>query len=209
MDNCCNNTPFNIPPADACAAVAPVFLEYEKQLKRFVQKQVKGSSSTNDIMQQLYLKLYKSCEQLQHVRNMNAWLYKITRNAVNDYFRDSGKTVLLAEEVELADTDNQEQFKQELEALVLPLIGLLPKEYAEALTLSDIEGMSQKEIAKKLNISYSGAKSRVQRGREKLKQKFMECCIVELDRDGQLISATVKETCGPLYVLSSQSSNNY
>lgn len=199
MNNCCNtitNTTCQL--EDACAAVAPVFLEYEKQLKRFVQKRVKDTSSTGDILQQLYLRLYKNCEQLQGVQNMNAWLYQITRNAVTDYFREYSKVVALADETEIADADNPDLGKQQLEALVLPLIQLLPKEYAEALTLSDIEGLSQKDIAEKLGISYSGAKSRVQRGREKLKQKFMECCIVELDKNGMLVNATVKESCTPL-----------
>lgn len=195
-ENCQNNA--TCKPDDSCAAVAPVFLEYEQQLKRFVQKRVNDSESTDDILQQLYLKLYKNCEQLQGVHNMNAWLYQVTRNAVNDYFRENSKTVSLPENTEIADADNQDQVKQEIEALVLPLIRLLPKEYAEALVLSEIEGVSQKEIAEKLGISYSGAKSRVQRGREKLKQKFMECCEIELDRDGQLLSATVKGSCEPL-----------
>lgn len=182
----------------ACATVAPVFLEYENQLKRFVQKRIKDSESTDDVLQQLYLKLYKNCEQLKGVHNMNAWLYQITRNAVNDYFRENSKTVSLADDAEIADSDNQDLVKQEIESLVLPLIQLLPKEYAEALILSEIEGVSQKEIVESLGISYSGAKSRVQRGREKLKQKFMECCVIELDRDGHLVSATVKGSCEPL-----------
>lgn len=195
-DNCQETA--SCKPEDSCAAVAPVFLEYEKQLKRFVQKRVKSSINTDDILQQLYLKLYKNCEQLQVVNNMNAWLYQITRNAVYDYFRESSKTVALADDAEVVDPDNQDHVKHEIEALVLPLIQLLPKEYAEALVLSEIEGISQKEIAEKLNISYSGAKSRVQRGREKLKQKFMECCEIELGRGGQLVSAQVKSECEPL-----------
>lgn len=196
MDTNCSNT---ITCNDACATVAPVFLEYEKQLKRFVRKHVKDNSHSDDILQQLYLKIYRNCEQLQGINNMNAWLYQITRNAVNDFFRENSKVVALVDDAEIADAnENENLVRQEMEALVLPLIQLLPEEYSEALILSEIEGISQKEIAEKLGISYSGAKSRVQRGREKLKQKFMECCILELDKSGQLISATVKPGCAPL-----------
>jgi len=197
MTDCCKNTIHTIPEA-SCAAVAPVFLEYEKQLKRFVQKKVKDTGVTDDILQQLYLKLYKNCEQLKGIHNMHAWLYQITRNVVNDFFRENTKVVSLAEDAEITDYENQDIMQQEVENLVQPLIQLLPQEYAEALMLSEIEGISQKEIAEKLGISYSGAKSRVQRGREKLKQKFMECCILEMDRNGQLLSATVKPSCSPL-----------
>ena len=53
--------------------------------------------------------------------------------------------------------------------------------------LSEIKGMKQTEIAKKLNISISGAKSRVQRGRNLLKQGFIDCCDYKLNTEGQLV----------------------
>ncbi|WP_242927806.1 RNA polymerase sigma factor SigZ [Pontibacter vulgaris] len=181
----------------ACACVAPVFLEYEAQLKGFVLKRVKDKDEANDILQQLYLKLYKNCEQLQQVQNMSAWLYQITRNAVNDYFRSQGRSISIEEESELADL-KQEPNQQDVEMLVLPLLQLLPPSYAEPLRLSEIEGISQKEVAERLGISYSGAKSRVQRGRQLLKQKFMECCHLEMGRNGELLSAHVRSDCTPL-----------
>lgn len=62
-----------------------------------------------------------------------------------------------------------------------PIISTLPDKYREALMLSDIKGVSQKEIAEQLNISYSGAKSRVQRGREMLKATYEKCCDISTD----------------------------
>ena len=63
---------------------------------------------------------------------------------------------------------------------------------------SELEGLSQKEMAIRLGISYSGAKSRVQRGREKLKALFLECCHLEFSRDGSIVSASIKDSCVPL-----------
>jgi RNA polymerase sigma-70 factor, ECF subfamily len=63
---------------------------------------------------------------------------------------------------------------------------LAPK-YQEALQLVDIEGISQIELANRLGISVSGAKSRVQRGREQLKQKLVDCCPVKTDQYGNII----------------------
>jgi RNA polymerase sigma-70 factor (ECF subfamily) len=163
-------------------------------------KRVKDKDEANDLLQQLYLKLYKSCEQLQEVHNVSAWLYQITRNAVYDYFREQGRTIPLEDEGLLDEQLRQEPEQQEMENLVLPLLQLLPAEYAEPLRLSELEGISQKEIAERLGMSYSGAKSRVQRGREKLKALFIECCHLELDRQGNVVSATAKESCKPLQV---------
>ncbi|SIR33038.1 RNA polymerase sigma factor SigZ [Pontibacter lucknowensis] len=184
---------------DTCAAVAPVYLEYEAKLRSFVLKRVRDKDEANDILQQLYVKLYKHCEQLQDVRNMNAWLYQIARNAVYDYYREQGRSMPLEDEGKLEEL-SQEPERQDTESLILPLINMLPAEYAEPLRLSEIEGISQKEIAERLGMSYSGAKSRVQRGREKLKELFVECCHLELDRKGALVSAIAKESCKPLQV---------
>lgn len=195
MDNCCIYPATNL-PQDSCAAVAPAFLAYEAQLRGFVQKRVQDKAEADDILQQLYLKLYKNCEQLQGVHNLKAWLYQITRNTVHDFFRENSRRQPLAEEAELPEPEDlTEQNRQEVEALVEPLINLLPTEYAEALRLSELAGVSQKEIAERLGISYSGAKSRVQRGREKLKQLFLECCHLELSHDGQVVGAEVKASC--------------
>ena len=185
---------------DTCAAVAPVYLEYEAKLRGFVMKRVKDNDESNDILQQLYVKLYKNCEQLQDVRNMNAWLYQIARNAVYDYYREQGRNMPIEDEGHLEESLHQEPEQQETENLILPLINMLPVEYAEPLRLSELEGISQKEIAERLGLSYSGAKSRVQRGREKLKELFVECCHLELDRKGALVSAVAKESCRPLQV---------
>ncbi|WP_276499071.1 RNA polymerase sigma factor SigZ [Pontibacter litorisediminis] len=198
MKNCCI-TPTTHLLQDSCASVAPVFLAYEAQLRGFVQKRVKDKEETNEILQQLYLKLYKNCEQLQGVHNLKAWLYQITRNAVHDFFRDNSRRQPLEDGAEFPEPEElTERNRQEVEELVEPLISLLPPEYAEALRLSELEGVSQKEIAERLGISYSGAKSRVQRGREKLKQLFLECCHLELSHDGQLLGAEVKADCKAL-----------
>lgn len=198
MDNCCINPTTNL-PEDSCAAVAPVFLAYEAQLRGFVLKRVQDKETANDILQQLYLKLYKNCEQLQGVQNLKAWLYQVTRNTVHDFFRENGRKQPMDDGAEMPDPEDlTERNRQEVEALVEPLINLLPTEYAEALRLSELEGVSQKEIAERLGISYSGAKSRVQRGREKLKQLFLECCHLELSHNGQLLGAEVKADCKAL-----------
>lgn len=69
----------------------------------------------------------------------------------------------------------------------------LPEKYREALHLTEIQGLTQKELAERLNISLSGAKSRVQRAREKLKGVLLECCHVEVDRRGKVMDWESKE----------------
>jgi RNA polymerase sigma-70 factor (ECF subfamily) len=63
----------------------------------------------------------------------------------------------------------------------------LEEPYREALILTEYEGLTQAEYAARAGLSLSGAKSRVQRAREKLKQLLLDCCHFELDRRGGII----------------------
>src|SRR2546423_8933278 len=67
------------------------------------------------------------------------------------------------------------------------MVDSLPADYREALYLTEYQGLTQRELAERLGLSFSGAKSRVQRAREKLKQMLLECCHFELDRRGHVI----------------------
>ena len=64
------------------------------------------------------------------------------------------------------------------------MIDSLPEPYREALVLTEFDGLTQQELADRVGISLSGAKSRVQRGREQLKAMLTECCDFEFDRRG-------------------------
>nr|WP_210466253.1 RNA polymerase sigma factor SigZ [Rufibacter roseolus] len=179
---------------DPCAAVAPVFLSYQEALQGFIRKRVPSRADAEDLSQQVLLKVHRNCEKLPEVRNVRAWLYEITRHVVHDFYRERQRETALPEGADLADSTEQNPLR-DLESCVLPLLQLLPPEYAEPLRLSDLEGVPQQEIANRLRLSLSGAKSRIQRGREKLKAVFLECCHLELDRQGHLISAEIKPDC--------------
>jgi RNA polymerase sigma-70 factor, ECF subfamily len=66
------------------------------------------------------------------------------------------------------------------------MIQLLPENYREAVILSELKGLTQKEVARLQGTSLSGAKSRVQRGRSLLKNMLAECCRLEFDHRGRL-----------------------
>ncbi|NJL22058.1 MAG: hypothetical protein HC895_16595 [Leptolyngbyaceae cyanobacterium SM1_3_5] len=65
------------------------------------------------------------------------------------------------------------------------LLKLLPDEYAIPLYMYDLEGIEQKTISEKLNLTLPNTKSRIQRGRMKLKERFLECCVVDFDENGE------------------------
>ncbi|RNI25771.1 RNA polymerase sigma factor SigZ [Rufibacter latericius] len=183
---------------DPCAAVVPMFLTYQEALQGFIRKRVLNQADAEDLSQQVLLKVHHHCETLPKVRNVRAWLYEITRHVVHDFYRARQREAYLSEDYDLPSPSLQTNPAQELADCVVPLLHLLPTEYAEPLRLSDLEGVPQQEIADRLGLTLSGAKSRVQRAREKLKAVFLECCHLELDRQGRLISAEIRPDCKAL-----------
>ena len=67
------------------------------------------------------------------------------------------------------------------------MIERLPDHYGKALMLSEIQGLKQRDIARREGLTLSGAKSRVQRGRKMLKGMLLDCCRFEFDKHGNLI----------------------
>jgi len=185
----------------SCQTVAPVFLQYEDALKGFILKQVKDPQQTKDILHEVLLKVHTHCEKLPEVRNIKAWLYQITRNAVYDYFRAAGKQVAL--ETDIAD-EHEDIFQKQILECVRPLIGLLPETYSQPLILSDLEEKPQQEVANMLGLSLTATKSRIQRARQKLRELFFECCHLELDHAGRLVSMEIKDDCTSLRHLRSE-----
>jgi RNA polymerase sigma-70 factor (ECF subfamily) len=65
----------------------------------------------------------------------------------------------------------------------------------EALRLTAYQGVRQRELAERLGISVSGAKSRVQRARQRLRDLVVACCRPELDRLGGVININPPREC--------------
>jgi hypothetical protein len=72
------------------------------------------------------------------------------------------------------------------------MIARLPEPYQQAIVLTELQGMSQVDAARQVGLSISGMKSRVQRGREQLKDIIRRTCRIELDIRGGVIE------CDPL-----------
>ncbi len=189
----------NTLPTTDCQLAAPVFLQYEEQLKSFIRKRIADEEDSKDLLQQVLLKLYRHCEKLPEVKNMQAWLYQITRNTVNDYFKEAARRRgAVGEAVEAAVELPEENIHKEMAEYIRPMISMLPLKYARPLIMSDLDGIPQQEVADRLGLSLSGAKSRIQRAREKLRQIIIDCSLLELDRNGRLLSLEIKDSCGCL-----------
>ncbi|MEX0968746.1 MAG: sigma-70 family RNA polymerase sigma factor [Bacteroidia bacterium] len=180
-----------------CEPVAPAFLLYEEALKGFLLNKTKDADLAGEILRQVLLKVYNNCEKLAEVQNVKAWLFQITRNALYDYYKEQQKTTDI-EAMHEEDEPEMDAPEEEIKECIKPLMRLLPDKYYQPLKMYDLEGIPQKEIAEKLGLSHGAVRVQIKRGREKLRELFLECCDLEMDSRGRVVAMEVKDSCKPL-----------
>ncbi len=166
-----------------------------RELYGFVLKRVRDEAAAEDIVHHVLVKAYERRETLKEPHKLRPWLFQITRNTMIDYYRSQKPAEPLAEDLSAEDPEDGKRAERELARCLVPLLDELPKPYRDALRLAEVEGSTQREVASRLGLSVSGAKSRVQRGRRMLRKALFGCCSVELDRRGGVIGYESKGEC--------------
>jgi RNA polymerase sigma-70 factor (ECF subfamily) len=166
------------------------------ELYGFVLKRVRDEAAAEDIVHDVLVKAYERRETLKEPGKLRPWLFQITRNAMIDHYRAQRPAEALPEDLIVEDTEDGESTERELARCLMPLLDGLPEPYRDALRLAEVEGSPQREVASRLGLSLSGAKSRVQRGRRLLRSALFSCCSVEMDRRGGVMSYESRGECG-------------
>jgi RNA polymerase sigma-70 factor, ECF subfamily len=169
-----------------------IWRDYHSGLLSFIRRRV-GADLAEDILQDVFVKAHSRLNTLADADRVQSWLYQIARNTIIDYHRTRKSAAPLPDDIaQQPEHDNDEEWR-ELGKCVLSMIERLPAGYQEAILLSEIDGLPLKEVAERLNLSLPGAKSRVQRGREKLRDIFLDCCHFKFDHRGKPVDWWPKE----------------
>jgi RNA polymerase sigma-70 factor, ECF subfamily len=166
-------------------------------LQAFIRTRISDDATAEDMLQDVFLKIHQRIGTLKDTKKLESWLYQITRNVIIDYYRGTKPTTSLdvAEALQLAEELPDDDVVTDLLPAVRAMVRSLPEQDRQALVLTEYQGLTQKELGERLGLSFSGAKSRVQRAREKLKQLLLECCHFELDRRGGVIDYQARCQC--------------
>ena len=149
-----------------------VFNETKHDIYRLVYNYMKNSYDTDDIVQNVYLKLHKQMGQLNDNEHIKRWLVRVAINECKSHFTLNWvkKSVPLDETLmddRISETDNTD-------SEVLTAILDLPRKLSMVTHLFYYEGYSIAEIADMLKIKEAAIKKRLQRAREKLKETLKE-----------------------------------
>ncbi len=162
--------------------------EFNQELLGFINSKVSTKELAEDILQEVFIKIHQNVNTIRDDQKISSWIYQITRNTIIDYYR---KRKLNTTELNIESNlvDEGEASASNISNCLKPFIHRLPEKYKEVLLETTYQNVSQKDFAEKHNLSYSAAKSRVQRARRELKAFFIDCCAVESDQYGNVISS--------------------
>jgi RNA polymerase sigma-70 factor (ECF subfamily) len=164
--------------------------DIEQRLRPYVARRVASAADVDDVLQEIWLRMQRGLAHLRDGESFGGWAYRVAQSAIVDAARARARSPLLlvdrAPETAIDEADEAERLESELGACVALFVARLPSPYREAVTLTELEGLTQREAAEMLALSLPGLKSRVQRGREKLRDMFHECCEVSVDCRGRV-----------------------
>lgn len=170
-----------------------VWNEFSGQIRGYLLGKVKHRDDADDLLQEIFIKIHNNIGTLQDENKLAPWIHQIVRNTLTDYYRkrrlettEFNEENSAVNEAEVPD----DIYTQCVNGCLKVFIDRLPDKYREPLVLSDIDELKQKDIANQMNLSYSGLKSRVQRGREMIKDMFVECACISDNGN------TADESCG-------------
>ena len=162
------------------AAICELLSFYENKVYCIVLRILKSEHDANDCAQDALIKIFNSLNRFKGEASFSTWVYRITVNTVNDYLRRQNRQKNISLEkheqdgTELKDTNMFSSPDEMLDSVqikssIMSAINTLNDEQRTAVILCDVEGFSYEEIAQMLYISIGTVKSRISRGREKLK----------------------------------------
>lgn len=177
--------------------------ELHGNLRAFIARRVQNQADVDDLVQRVLLQIVKSLDTVRHAERLHAWVYRTARNVIVDYYRAAGhrREVAAGDAVDLgtADEATSPSFDdddgaalRELATCLAPMLSQLSPAHQEAIRMVDLEGTTQQEAARRTGVSLSGMKSRVQRGRQQLREVLEACCRIDLDRRGGISAYTAR-----------------
>jgi RNA polymerase sigma-70 factor, ECF subfamily len=186
-----------------------VYDEYQERIFRYLTRMV-GKDEAEDLTQEVFVKIGQALETFRGESGLSTWIYRIATNAALDKLRCPSHRLpsvklLSVESIaetredeniwtsELPDSAEQKVIRQEMNGCIREIISTLPEAYRAVIILSELEGLSDREIADILGLTIEATKIRLHRARARLKKEFAAACTFYRD-DRQEFACDRKNT---------------
>jgi RNA polymerase sigma-70 factor, ECF subfamily len=171
--------------ADDRPCLTRAWRETRSELHGWLRHRLDAEAEADDLLQEVFLRALRQGNSFCTLDNPRAWLFQVARNVLIDRLRAQRPQSELSDALMAAEDDPPAPL--DLLSQCLPrVLGELAPADRLAIELCDIAGMPQQALAERLGISLSGAKSRLQRARQRLKARLVDGCQVCFDETGQV-----------------------
>ena len=178
--------------------LASIYTQLHQVIFGFVKNKVSNHQDAEDIVQNVFIKVATGVNDLNGQEKLQSWIYAIARNSIIDYYRSSSNKKSISFEEDIAGNFTDEEYNDTtkgLDCCLIDFVNQLPEDYRDIIIDVEMRGIKQKDLAEKYNLAYPTIRSRVQRGREKLKQILLDCCHIEWDTRGNILDVVSRPAC--------------
>jgi len=161
--------------------------QYQKMAYNVAYRIMGNEEDAKDMTQEALIKVYKKLKSFRMDASFSTWLYRIVMNTCKDELRKKKmKVVSIDQSFDTGDGEVQmdledeklgpedKLIQKETQTMVQEALNQLPEANRIVLVLRDIEGMSYDEISEVLQLPKGTVKSRINRGRQGLKEVIMQ-----------------------------------
>jgi len=134
-----------------------LFIHYHPKLVYFLFGFIKDSERARDMAQDIFMTIWSNKEKLKEVKSFNSYLFKIAKNNICNYFDHVvvNEKYIAGQLLQSVETENLEEtvFANQLQSMIDIAISQMPSQRKKIFVMSRINGLSNAEIAEKLNIN--------------------------------------------------------
>jgi RNA polymerase sigma-70 factor (ECF subfamily) len=172
-----------------------IYETFQPKILRYLARLV-GEDEAEDLTQETFVKVNQALENFRGESKLSTWLYRIATNTALDRlrspsFREAAAVKLPSDAIEKDEPELDDRnawtgektplvepqiYRKEMSACIRDFIGKLPESYRTVLVLSEMESLSNHEIAEILGVSLDTVKIRLHRARAKLRQELETHC---------------------------------
>tara|TARA_B100000941_G_scaffold269014_1_gene226027 strand:- start:498 stop:962 length:465 start_codon:yes stop_codon:yes gene_type:complete len=150
-----------------------IFNEYFLELARFAEGMLFDSKLADDIVQDLFLSLWKNAEKLTVEKSIKGYLYASTRNKCLNELKKlqiNNKNLLHYEGILNSNNMESDDLKEDLIKKIVTVLDLLPKKMKEIVKMKYLQNKKHREIAESLSITENTVNTQLTRAKKKLRK---------------------------------------
>lgn len=153
-------------------ALGELFHRHHAALYRYFVRMSGSASLSEDLTQEVFLRMLRKSETWQREARFSSWMYRIAHNAFVDHTRKSKWETEMPENREFAAPPGRQLEEDEQQALLRRALMALPPDKRELLVLSRFQGMRYDQIGELLGVETNTVKVRVFRALGQLREVY-------------------------------------